>query len=263
MGAGKIVNMRFVLLAVLLLMRPMVAPAAAATNATSAGEAFDLGNKLYEQGKFTEAATIYEQITAGGRPTTAVWFNLGNAAYKSGHIGRAIAAYRMAERGEPRDSFLRANLQFVRGKVYADEKSHVPLWKSFVRVATLNEWTIFASAWLWMFFAVLACGEFTGRRYVKTSAVMFLGFTLGAAALATALWDARTPEAVVVVKEATARFGPLDESQAAFQLRDGAETTALSFKDQWVEVRDAEKRSGWIRRDALTVLPVAGRSTPR
>jgi hypothetical protein len=262
MGAGKIVNMRFLLLALLFLTGSFDTPAAV-TNVTSAAEAFDLGNKLYEQGKFAEATTIYEQITTAGRPTTAVWFNLGNAAYKAGHIGRAIAAYRMAERSQPRDSFLRANLQFVRGKVYADEKSHIPLWKGFVRLATLNEWIIFASAWLWMFFAVLACGEFTGRRYVKTAAVMFLGFAVVAIAFAAALWDARTPEAVVVVKEATARFGPLDESQAAFQLRDGAEVIALSFKDQWVELRDAEKRAGWIRRDALTVLPIAGQSAAR
>lgn len=254
MGAVKIVTMRFLLLALLLLMGPLAARAAT-TNALNATEAFDRANRFYEQGKFAEAATAYEQIAAAGRPTTAVWFNLGNAAYKSGHIGRAIAAYRMAERQEPRDTVLRANLQFVRGKVYADEKSHIALWKTGVRLVTLNEWTILASAWLWMFFAVLACGEFTRNRYFKTAAVVFLGFTLSLAALGAALSDARTPEGVVVVKEATARFGPLDESQSAFQLRDGAEVTALSFKDQWVEVRDAEKRSGWMRRDALTVLP--------
>jgi len=262
MGAGKIVTMRLFLLFVLLVSVPP-ATRAATTNAPNAAEAFDQANKLYEQGKFAEAATAYEQLAAAGRPTTAVWFNLGNAAYKAGHLGRAIAAYRLAERHEPRDTVLRANLQFVRGKVYADEKSHVPIWQSCVRLATLNEWSILTSAWLWMFFAVLACSEFTRSRYFKTAAAIFLGFTLSLAALAAALSDARTPEAVVVVKEATARFGPLDESQAAFQLRDGAEVTALSFKDQWVEVRDAEKRSGWMRRDALMVLPTVGNGAPR
>lgn len=229
------------------------------TNApTMAGE-FDRANRLYEQGKFGEAASAYEHLAGTGTPTTAVWFNLGNAAYKSGQIGRAIAAYRMAERREPRDTFLRANLQFVRGKVYSDEHSRVPVWKNAIRLATLNEWTVLASAWLWMFFAVLACGELARKRYAKTAAVMFLGFSVSAAALAAALTDATTPEAVVIAREASVRFGPLDESQAAFQLRDGAELTALAFKDQWVEVRDAEKRTGWIRRDALIVLPGVAR----
>ncbi len=258
MGAVQIVTMRFLILALLFLSVPLATRAAltnAINQATHAVEAFDRANKLYEQGKFTEAATAYEHLTAAGRTPTAVWFNLGNAAYKAGHVGRAIAAYRIAERNEPRDSTLRANLQFVRGKVYADEKSRVPLWQSCVRIATVNEWTVLASAGLWLFFAVLAGGEFTRRRYLKTAAAILIAFLLAAGLLALALWDARTPAAVVVVQEATARFGPLDESQAAFQLRDGAEVTALSFKEQWVEVRDAEKRVGWMRRDALTMLP--------
>ena len=37
-------------------------------------------------------------------------------------------------------------------------------------------------------------------------------------------------------------------------LRDGAELTVLGAKDDWLEVRDAEKRIGWIRRDELIVL---------
>jgi hypothetical protein len=29
----------------------------------------------------------------------------------------------------------------------------------------------------------------------------------------------------------------------------------VSLKSDWVEVRDLEKRTGWIRRDALNLLP--------
>lgn len=261
MGARETVRAR--LLFLLSLLMAAACAQAALTNAFTPTAAFEQANRLYEQGRFQEATAAYEQLVATGHTTAAVWFNLGNAAYKAGQIGRAIAAYRLLERQEPRDAFLRANLQFVRGKVYADEKSRVPLWKGLVRRATLNEWTMLASAWLWMFFAVLACGEWTGRRYWKSAAGLFLGFTISATALAGAVLDLRTPEAVVVVREATVRFGPLDESQAAFQLRDGAELTVLSTKDQWMEVLDAEKRAGWIRRDALAVLPAWPPVAPR
>jgi uncharacterized protein YgiM (DUF1202 family) len=39
-----------------------------------------------------------------------------------------------------------------------------------------------------------------------------------------------------------------------FQLRDGAELNVLGTKGDWLEVLDAEKRRGWIRRDELAVL---------
>jgi SH3-like domain-containing protein len=64
-------------------------------------------------------------------------------------------------------------------------------------------------------------------------------------------------EAIVVAREVTARFGPLDESQSAFQLRDGAEVLVLDTKSEWIEIRDAEKRTGWIRREDTIVLPGA------
>ena len=75
---------------------------------------FDAGNKLYEQGKYGEAAAAYLRLLERGDRSAAVYFNLGNACFKSGQIGRAILAYREAARVTPRDPDLRANLQFAR-----------------------------------------------------------------------------------------------------------------------------------------------------
>jgi tetratricopeptide (TPR) repeat protein len=226
----------------------------ATTPAQSFAVQFDQANKLYEQGKFEEAADAYQTLAESGVAATSVWFNLGNAAYKSGRIGRAIAAYRMAERLTPRDPALRANLHFVRGKVYSDERTRLPFWKNVVRLATLNEWTVMTAAFLWAFFFVLACAQWTGRTYAKTAGSFLVLAALCGMALATVWQEQNRADAVVVAKEATVRFGPLIESQSAFQLRDGAELTVLASKDDWLQVRDAEKRIGWIRRDELIVL---------
>jgi SH3-like domain-containing protein len=52
--------------------------------------------------------------------------------------------------------------------------------------------------------------------------------------------------AVVVVKEAVVRFGPLAESQSAFVARDGAEFRVTDRKDAWLKVEDALGREGWL-----------------
>jgi tetratricopeptide (TPR) repeat protein len=245
------------LLLIVFLFGSLTAPSASLVISNAAAE-FDRANKLYEQGKFPEAAGAYEALAAGGVRNASLWFNLGNAAYKAGQMGSAIVAYRMAERLTPRDPALRANLQFVRGKVYSDERTRVPTWKAAVRIATLNEWTALTAMLFWAWCAVLMTGEMTRQRYTKT---LLLGFGLllfSGTATAIAASDLRTEsEAVVVAKEVTARFGPLDESQAAFQLRDGAEIIVLDAKGGWLQVRDAEKRTGWMRRDEAVVLPSA------
>jgi len=250
------VTPRSILIALALLLAPL-SLRAANTNAVNQAAEFERANKLYEQGKYAEATAAYENLLSAGAQGASVWFNLGNATYKSGQIGRAIVAYRMAERQEPRDAALRANLQFVRTKVYSDERTRLPGWMSFSRLATLNEWTLLTASLLWSFFGVLIGGELRRRRYSKAAATCFALCVLSAVALGCAFRDQSTSQAVVFAKEATARFGPLDESQAAFQLRDGAELMVRAMKGEWVEVQDAEKRAGWIRRDAVAVLPGA------
>ena len=67
-----------------------------------------------------------------------------------------------------------------------------------------------------------------------------------------------TRSAVVTTAEAVVRYGPLDESQSAFVLRDGAELIILDEKEGWLQVGDARGRSGWVKRDQVVAVP-AGR----
>src|SRR5438046_2829373 len=87
---------------------------AAYVRAADTATAFDAANKLYEQGKFAEAASGYESLVQSNSASPALHFNLGNALFKSGQIGRALLAYRQAEQMTPRDPDVRANLQFAR-----------------------------------------------------------------------------------------------------------------------------------------------------
>ena len=218
---------------------------------------FERANKLYEQGHFTEAAAAYGNLTKAGAQSSAVWFNLGNAAYKSGQIGSSLFAYRMAERQSPRDTALRANLQFVREKAYSGERARVPFWTSVVRLATIDEWALLSTGFLWAFFGVLIFGQVKGRRFPMTIVAMFCLFAISALGVGLALRDRTSPQAIVVAREATVRRGPYEESPSVFELRDGAELKIVSLKNDWVEIRDLEKRTGWIRRDTLTLFPVA------
>jgi tetratricopeptide (TPR) repeat protein len=252
MGAEQIVNVRcWFVVAVLTWCGAFALRAATETTV-----AFDAANKLYEQGKFAEALIAYQTLAASNPSIASLWFNMGNAAYKAGQLGRAIASYRMAERLTPRDESLRANLDFVRGKIYSDERTHVPIWKSAVRRATLNEWTALTAIFFWATCFVLGCGEVTRRHYPKTALLFLVATLCSSVALTAAIRDQRAnTEAVIIAREVTARFGPLDDSQSKFQLRDGAELEVLTVKDKWIEIRDVEKRIGWMRREDAAVLP--------
>jgi len=219
--------------------------------------AFESANKLYEEGKFAEAAAAYQKLAQSGQVSAALCFNLGNAWFKSGQIGRAIAAYREAQRITPRDPDLRANLQFARNQTPSPTLSP-SRWQRWLGRLTLNEWSLLATGAVWLWLLLLAFLQWRPalkpllRGYVVTLAVLVaLLFVCVAAALREARF---TRTAIVIAGEATVRYGPLAESPAAFTVHDGAELRVLDQKDEWLQVNAGPGRVGWLRRDQ-TLLP--------
>ena len=224
--------------------------------------AFDAANRLFEEGKPAEAAAAYEKMLAEGHRSASVYYNQGTAYYRAGQMGRCIAAFRRAEELTPRDAGLRANLQFVRKRVNGEEKAGGPAWRAWLMLLTLNEGTVLTAAAFWAWFLLLAAGEWKPalKRSLRSSAraAGVLVFITGGCLAASAYVRLGTVPAVVIVKEAVVRFGPLSESQTAFQLPDGAEVTVVDTKEDWLQVRDLGRRVGWLKRDQVIVLSPLG-----
>ncbi len=238
----------------------MVSWVGSAGAAIDLSQAFDEANKLYEQGKYGAAADAYEQLLKEGQTTSPVLFNLGNARFRSGETGRAIIAFSQAERLDPRDAAVKANLQFARRTLRGAEESTQPLWLRLLGRLHINEWAFLTSLSLWICFLALAACEWRPawkpslRRAVRISGLMAV--VSGAALLSLATLERRRV-AVVVVKEALVRFTPIEESPVRFTANDGLELIVVGQKPapagqpEWLEVRDPANRIGWVKRDQV------------
>lgn len=225
---------------------------------TDPSTAFAEANKLYDQTRYSDAAKSYQELVRSGYHHPTVYFNLGNAYFKSGQIGRALAAYHLAEREAPRDPDLRANLQFARNQVQgpSNSRAHFERW---LRKLTVNEWTMLTAAGLWMTLSLGIAMQFgpglrrSLRWYLGSSALATLVLGGCLAAACQARFSHRT--GFVVVRDANVRLGPLDEQQTAFVLHDGAEVEILDRKDDWLQVTTGNRRVGWVRQDQVLELP--------
>jgi len=230
----------------------------ACLSAADPAAAFDAANKLYEKRNYTEAAVAYEKLIENGQVSGAIYFNLGNAFYKAGQNGRAIAAYRQAERLAPRDPSLRFNLQFVRNKVNGSDSFPDPWWQRWLNRLTLNEWTVLTAIAVWTWFLLLAITQWRGE--LKRTLRVYIRITgatggLLAVCLVAMLYHYYTNQpAIVIAREAIVRNGPLDESQSAYSVQDGMELTVLDHKDDWLQVSDARQRIGWLKKAEVLVL---------
>src|ERR1700743_1541911 len=117
---------------------------------------FDAANTLYNEGKFSDAATAYDKLLASGNCSEAIYFNRGNALLKQGQVGRAIASYLQAQQLAPHDPALRANLQVARVRARGGQPFQLDRWRSFFGKLSLNEWTVLAVIAFWLLFLLLA-----------------------------------------------------------------------------------------------------------
>lgn len=243
-----------------LMGRAASGPAAGAGTGAEPGAVFDEAARLYAQGRAAEAAARYDALLAQGVVTPSVLFNQGNAWLQADQVGRAIASFRQARRLAPRDAEILEGLNRARARVgNGDAAARAPgPAAGWMTLLTANEWAAGALAGVWLWFGLLAARRSVPRIRESTRS---LTWCLAALTLGTAVCAWRTGgrpglgDAVVVVPEATVRFGPLEESQLAFRLPNGAEVRLSDRKGDWVQVRDGAGRAGWMPSAQVAVVP--------
>jgi tetratricopeptide (TPR) repeat protein len=228
--------------------------------ATDMAADFSAANKLYAEGKFSDAAIAYEKIIQGGVVSAPILFNAGNAEFKADHLGKAITAYRQAELLTPRDAELHANLAFVRNQVQG-AMLRESRWQNWVNSLSLNEGTLLTVGFFWLTFVLLVIRQLRPVLVPRLSGLTRLAAILtivsGAVLALQAANHFKQSVAVVTDSEATARSGPFDEAQASFTAKDGAELSVIDHHDDWVQVANGAGKIGWLNRKQVAVLPDA------
>jgi tetratricopeptide (TPR) repeat protein len=233
---------------------------ASAARGEATSDTFLQANKLYEEAKYSQAAAMYEELIHSGHVSPALYFNAGNAWFKTGQIGRAIYDYRRAEQLAPRDPDIRANLEIARSKA-GTSSAGLPgsRWTRWVGRLTLNEWSVAASAAVAALFIVLTARQLSSA-FGKSSGGLVCILAAGGVFLLICLglsidqqWLEKT--SIVIEPEAVVRRGPLEESQSAFTAHDGAEMVVLGRDGDWLQVTDAAHHVGWLRQKDVAQMP--------
>ena len=221
--------------------------------AADVSAAFDSANRLYEQGRFSDAAAAYEKMIQSGTASPAVYFNLGNAYFKSGQLGRAIVALRDAENLTPRDPDVKANLEFIRARAHGPSGSSAA-WQRWVTALTVNEWAVLTAIIVWIWLGVLVAIQFRPAWKQSVRTLLWCGaagiLVLGCCTYAACLSES-TKMAIVIAPDAVIHNGPLDEAPKAATVHDGAELTVLDTKNDWLQVRVDNQRVGWVKKQQV------------
>ncbi len=218
-------------------------------------EAFNHGNQLYAQKDYAGAAKSYEQALQAG-PNARVYYNLGNAMFKAGHVGKAVLDYRRARYLDPRDPDVKANLAFARS-FRVDKTPVLPSpFAAMMGAAlhTLSHREAATGAAVAFTLGALALALWIVRRWTATlvAAIAFAAVSLWCFASQQA-WAAEVAAhpAVVIVPEAGAGSGPSDDAKQILQVHDGTEVRIRETRGDWLLIQLPGGAGGWIKKDAV------------
>jgi len=219
---------------------------------------FERGNLQYEKGDYPEAIASYSRVLESGKISASVCFNLGNACFKAGQLGRALLWYRHAERLAPRDPDIQANLRFTRTQIQGGPPSPASRWRRALPRLTLDQWTVLTAALAWGWLGLWSLLHLNPSLQARLKLPLVAG---GVALLFSAMglfttWrdQGLTRHAVVVQPETILRHGPIDESPSLQTLPDGQELVVLDEKAGWFQVSGASRGVGWLKTNQVALL---------
>ena len=203
------------------------------------------------------AADAYRAALSGGALDPAVYHGLGNALYRQGQSGAALAAWRRGQRLAPRDGDLAANIDRVRAQ--ATDRVDPPaagggpfFWLSFLSLAesALLAGLLGLLGGGGLVARELRRGRYPGGRAWGAETVVGLG---GALLLggATAMAAQGAETAVVTAPRVAAQSALGPDGIELFVLHEGAEVAVQERAASHVLVALPDARKGWLPATAL------------
>jgi hypothetical protein len=275
------------LLVIFLALATSVASVARATGESPAAQAgdtqlFAAGNAAYEAGDYSAAIDRYREVAESGVAHRDLYYNLGNAYFKSGDLGHAVLWYERSLGLDPRNDDTRANLAVVRAMLRDQQlvgarggiRGVVMGWH---RRLSTEESAAVACIFYLLFTLAALCFIFRRSRGVRslyrfaswispgrlfglgmagdvllgmaTAAVLALVFAGSAYAK---VHEGRVhTRSVVVSMEVPVFSGPSRDSTIQFKIHEGTIVSVRDDREGWVRVDLPGDLSGWV--EATTV----------
>lgn len=207
---------------------------------------------------FLKAAAMYQAVLDHGYLSGALLYNQGNAFMQAGQRGRAIAAYRQAQRYLARDPLLEANLAYALGNQPAAGRrplvEHLLFWQSWI---SYPDKFLLAALAVGLTFVLAVAAMFVYPRLLLRLTFAGLGISLVLIFSVSYDWYRYgcQEHGVVVQKQTIARKGNAASYEPALTaaLEEGTEFELVERRSDWLFIHLAGGQEGWIPEQAAVV----------
>ena len=224
------------------------------------------GVEAYTAGNYAQALQDWEDVRATGLMSKELYYNLGNAYFKTGEIAPAILWYERALRLDPSDTDVRYNLDFARAQTQ-DKIDEVPeiffeQWgHALCYLLPSNTWAVLGLVFFGLtvlLVLLFLLGRTSSQRRVGFFAAI-VTFLLAFLGWDFAQWQRteaqRQDMAIVMRPVSSVKSSPSAEgAKDLFILHEGTRVKILDNVSGFSNIELADGRQGWIPIGEIEVI---------
>jgi tetratricopeptide (TPR) repeat protein len=211
---------------------------------------FVKANQEYGQGHFKEAIAGYEALVRGGQWNANLFYDLGNAYFRTRDFGHAILNYERALALDQHHPEATANLQIARDESRALELQPTRV-ERYLQFASINQYSIAAAVAFWLGIFGIVLLIFARRRSAALISLLILCLLV----CAMAVWAVHTLDngskgralAIVTGNDVQARLATADTANSVLALPAGSQIKILSTRGDWMYAALPNDLRGWIQ----------------
>jgi len=220
------------------------------------------GNQYYTSAKFGEAAKTYEAVIAKGFESFELYYNLGNALYKSNNITFAILNYERALKLSPNNEDALFNLEMAKKQVVDNidllpEPGFIRWWHELINSRKADSWGTQSLIGFFLFLLLFALFLFAStirnKQLTFWLAVIALAFSLLTFSFGSSQRSKLVNHNSGVITERSVRMkgSPSETGTELFILHEGLSVQITDKLGDWIEIRLADGNKGWVKESAL------------
>ncbi|WP_042008624.1 tetratricopeptide repeat protein [Capnocytophaga canis] len=226
---------------------------------------FSKATESYNTNDFKGAIESYMSILDSGYESSELYYNLGNAHYKLNQVGKSIYYYEKALKLNPDNEDARNNLVFA-NQMTVDVITPLPktwytqLSNRITSLFSLSTWAIFPILSVFAFVICFLIYFFTPSTILKriffTLTLVCIVTAVGTYFIANFHYKNYVNEKYAILFEKTIRVfaEPNAYSSEVFILHEGTKVEIIETLNEWIKIRLADGKIGWVKENVLRVL---------
>ena len=222
-------------------------------------------NTAYQSNDFKEAIALYTKVVDLQYESAILYYNLGNAYFKSGDNAQAMLWLERANRLAPNNEDIIHNINFIQQKLIdrieqLPELFIVKWWDNCSKLCTGNQWAVLSIVSCSLFALCFLLILLIRVSWIRSASIFIAIIALFITIFSILFAKKETtryiqhPEGIIMQLVINVKSTPNEKSSDLFVIHSGLKVGITDQLNEWMEIRLPNGEKGWVLAEAVEAI---------